>query len=98
MLCAKCQVRRATVHHVKIDGDRVEKTDLCEKCAEPVAGAAKAINLSVLLGCLQSGTLMPGAMMKEILGDQSAIQPMLMIWYLRLLQGAKANACRELSC
>lgn len=59
------------MHHVKIDGDNVEKIDLCEKCAEPVVGQEKAIDLSELLGLLQAGALTPGTMAKEILGDRA---------------------------
>ena len=34
MLCCICKEREATVHYTKIDGDKVQKVDLCEECSK----------------------------------------------------------------
>ena len=34
MLCRLCQQREATVHLTQITGDKLEKMDLCEDCAQ----------------------------------------------------------------
>ena len=34
MLCCICKERNATVHYTKIDGDKVQKVDLCEECSK----------------------------------------------------------------
>jgi len=34
MLCIICKEREATVHYTKIDGDKVQKVDLCEGCSK----------------------------------------------------------------
>jgi protein arginine kinase activator len=34
MLCCICKEREATVHYTKIDGDKVQKVDLCEDCSK----------------------------------------------------------------
>jgi protein arginine kinase activator len=34
MLCCICKEREATVHYTKIDGDKIQKVDLCEECAK----------------------------------------------------------------
>src|SRR5215469_13646318 len=34
MLCIICKEREATVHYTKIDGDKVQKVDLCEECSK----------------------------------------------------------------
>src|SRR5207237_396166 len=33
-LCCICKERNATVHYTKIDGDKVQKVDLCEECSK----------------------------------------------------------------
>lgn len=49
MLCAKCQNRQATVHHTIIDGDKLEKVDLCIACAGPILHEEKSVQLAKLL-------------------------------------------------
>jgi protein arginine kinase activator len=39
MLCCICKEKPATVHYTKIDGDKMQKVDLCEDCAK-----AKGVN------------------------------------------------------
>jgi len=34
MLCCVCKEKPATVHYTKIDGDKMQKVDLCEGCAK----------------------------------------------------------------
>jgi len=34
MLCCICKERNATVHYTKIDGDKIQKVDLCEECSK----------------------------------------------------------------
>ncbi len=34
MLCCICKEKPATVHYTKIDGDKMQKVDLCEDCAK----------------------------------------------------------------
>ena len=34
MLCCICKEKEATVHYTKIDGDKMQKVDLCEECAK----------------------------------------------------------------
>ncbi len=34
MLCCICKERSASVHYTKIDGDKVQKVDLCEECSK----------------------------------------------------------------
>jgi uncharacterized repeat protein (TIGR04138 family) len=49
MLCAKCQKRNATVHHTIIDGDKLEKIDLCVACAGPILREEKSVQVAKLL-------------------------------------------------
>ena len=34
MLCCICKEREATVYYSKIDGDKIQKVDLCEECSK----------------------------------------------------------------
>jgi len=34
MLCSVCKEKEATVHYTKIEGDKMQKVDLCETCSK----------------------------------------------------------------
>lgn len=50
MLCCVCKDKQASVHLTQIDGDKVQKVDLCEACAkEKGVNDPKAFSLADLL-------------------------------------------------
>ena len=64
MLCAKCKEREATVHFTIVDGDKLQKTDFCVECAEPLIQTEEGFELMELFESMKSEA--PGVMGEEV--------------------------------
>jgi len=68
MLCSICKERQATLHLTKIEGDKMQKLDLCDECAKAngMDDPSALMGADLTLGLGASLELDPGAKIAEL--------------------------------